>query len=99
MWVFRRLRQDDEVDFVAADFARERAEIRQRSDDVQFGRRGSGRGQNCEKDQLGFLHELKFVRAMRAEDEFELKKDRIDVPSGKKKVLLQEVVIVLQPEF
>jgi len=42
---------------------------------------------------------LKFVSAMRAEDEFPLKKDRIDLPFGEEKVLLQKIVIVLQSDL
>ena len=43
--------------------------------------------------------DLEFVRAVRAEDEFELEEDRIDVAAGEELVLLQEIVIVLQPDF
>src|SRR6266576_3016836 len=42
---------------------------------------------------------LEFVSAMCAEDEFPLKKDRIDLPCGEEKVLLQKIVIVLQSEL
>ena len=45
------------------------------------------------------MHDLKFVSAVRAEDEFELKKDRIDVAIGEEKVLFQKIVIVLQSDF
>ena len=46
-----------------------------------------------------FHIDLKFVRAVRAEDEFELKKERIFIATGQEEVLLQKVVIVLQSDF
>src|SRR6266480_1131237 len=42
---------------------------------------------------------LKFVSAMRAEDEFPLKKNGLDLPSGEEKILLQKILIVLQSDF
>src|SRR5438552_16249648 len=42
---------------------------------------------------------LKLMRTVRAEDEFELKKNRIDIATGEKKVLLEKVMIVLQSDF
>ena len=41
----------------------------------------------------------KFVRAVRAEDEFELKKNRIDVATRQEEIFLEEVMIVLQSDF
>ena len=40
-----------------------------------------------------------FVRAVRAEDEFELEENRISFALREEIVRLQEVVVVLQPEF
>ena len=37
--------------------------------------------------------------AVRAEDEFELEKNGIDVATGQEKVVFEKVVIVLQPDF
>jgi hypothetical protein len=45
------------------------------------------------------MHNLKFVGAVRAENEFKLKKDRIDVAIGEKKVFVEKVVIVLQADL
>jgi hypothetical protein len=42
---------------------------------------------------------LEFVSAVRAQDEFELEKNRIDLPFGEEKVFLKKIVIVLQPDF
>ena len=42
---------------------------------------------------------LKFMRSMCAENEFPLEKDRLDLPSGEEKVLLQKILIVLQSDF
>src|SRR3954452_9237250 len=42
---------------------------------------------------------LEFVGAMSAEDEFELEENRIGVPAGEEFVLLQEIVIVLEPDL
>jgi hypothetical protein len=42
---------------------------------------------------------LEFVSAMRAENEFELQKDRVDLAIGKEEVLLQEIVIVLESDL
>jgi hypothetical protein len=42
---------------------------------------------------------LKFVCAMRSEDELELEKDRIHISARQEKIFLQEVMIVLQPDF
>ncbi len=39
------------------------------------------------------------MRAVRAENEFELKENRIDVTIGQEEILLQKIVIVLQPEL
>jgi hypothetical protein len=36
---------------------------------------------------------------MGAEDEFPLEKDRFNLPWGKEKVLLQEILVVLQTDF
>ena len=36
---------------------------------------------------------------MSAEDEFPLKKDRLDFPCREEKVLLQKILIVLQSDF
>ena len=41
-------------------------------------------------------HDLKLVRSMRAEDEFELKENRIDLAIGEEEVRLQKIMIVLQ---
>jgi hypothetical protein len=40
-----------------------------------------------------------FVGSVRAEDELELKENRIHVASGEEKCVVDEVVIVLQPNF
>ena len=40
-----------------------------------------------------------WLGAMRAENEFELEKNRIDVAIGEEEVLLQEIVVVLQPDL
>jgi hypothetical protein len=42
---------------------------------------------------------LKFVRAVRAEDEFELEKNRIDIATGEEKCVVDKVMIVLQPNL
>src|SRR5437773_4567169 len=42
---------------------------------------------------------LKFVSAMRAENEFPLEKNGLDFPSGEEKILLQKILIVLQSDF
>src|SRR2546423_6437049 len=42
---------------------------------------------------------LKFVSTVRAENEFKLKKDRIDIAGGQEKVFGKEVVIVLQTDL
>jgi hypothetical protein len=39
------------------------------------------------------------VGAVRAKDEFPLEKDRLDFPSGKEKVLLQKILVVLQSDL
>jgi hypothetical protein len=39
------------------------------------------------------------VCTVRAEDEFELEEDRVDIAAGQEKILFQEIVIVLQPDF
>ena len=44
-------------------------------------------------------HDLKFVSAMRAKDEFPLEKNGLDLPCGEEKVLLQKILIVLQSDF
>ena len=44
-------------------------------------------------------HDLKLVRSMRAEDEFPLEKNGLDLPCGEEKVLLQKILIVLQSDF
>jgi hypothetical protein len=36
---------------------------------------------------------------MGAENEFPLQKDRLNLPWGKEKVLLQEILVVLQADF
>ena len=46
-----------------------------------------------------YVHVSKFVRAVRAEDEFELEKNRIDLAIREEEVLLQKIVIVLQSDF
>jgi len=45
------------------------------------------------------VRNLKFVSAVRAENEFKLKKDRIGVAIGEKKVFVKKVVIVLQADL
>ena len=45
------------------------------------------------------MHLSKFVRAMRAEGEFELEEDRIGLPRGEEIIRLQEIVVVLQTEL
>ena len=42
------------------------------------------------------IHDLKFVSAVRAEDEFKLKKHGIGIATGQEKRVIDEVVIVLQ---
>src|SRR5213594_1751188 len=42
---------------------------------------------------------LKFVSTVRAEDEFPLEKNGLDLPCGEEKVLLQKILIVLQSDF
>jgi hypothetical protein len=42
---------------------------------------------------------LEFVGAMRAENEFELKENRIHVASGKEECVVDKVVVVLQPDL
>ena len=44
-------------------------------------------------------YDLKFVGAVRTEDEFELQENRIDVATGQEKGFVEKVVIVLQPDF
>jgi hypothetical protein len=41
----------------------------------------------------------KLVRAVRAEDEFELEEERVSLPGGKEIVCLQKIVVVLQTEL
>ena len=45
------------------------------------------------------MHKLEFVSAVGAEDEFELKKDRIDVTIREEKVFVEKIVIVLQTDL
>ena len=42
------------------------------------------------------IHDLEFVSAVRAEDEFELKENGIDVATSEKKCVVDKIVIVLQ---
>ena len=39
------------------------------------------------------------MSTVRAKNEFPLKEDRIDLPFGEEKVLLQKIVIILQSDF
>jgi hypothetical protein len=62
----------------------------------------SDRGYNMQVKSVGIFHVdlcLKFVRSMCAENEFELKKNRIDFALREEKVFFEKVVIVLQSEF
>jgi hypothetical protein len=45
------------------------------------------------------MHNLEFVGAVRAEDEFKLEKDRIDIATREEKIFFEEIVIVLQPDL
>ena len=99
MWVLRRLREDDEIDLVAANFTRERAKIGKCGNDIQLRLRGQSTREDCGQNEKVFFHNLKFVCAVRAENKFKLKKDRIDVAIGQKEVLGEKVVIVLQADL
>jgi len=60
------------------------------------------RGYNMHVKSVGIFHVdlcLKFVCTVRAEDEFELKKDRIDIATGEEKCVVDKVMIVLQPNL
>src|SRR5439155_7817294 len=92
-------RQNRYVDFIATDFAGEGSGVRQRCDDIKFCLRRTRACDNCGKDQRSLLHELKLVSAMCAENEFALKKDRLDFPWGEEKVFLEEILVVLQSDF
>src|SRR5947207_9752559 len=46
-----------------------------------------------------FFIKLKLMRAVGAEDEFELKKDRVDVASGQEKCFVEKIMIVLEPDL
>jgi hypothetical protein len=62
----------------------------------------SDRGYNMQVKSVGIFHvdlDLKLMRSMCAENEFPLEKDRLDLPSGEEKVLLQKILIVLQSDF
>ena len=103
MRIFRWLRQNADGDILAADVARDRAEIRQRGHDVECC--GSGnredRQQDSENENL-FFHvdlSLELMCTVRTEDEFELKENRIDVAARQEKIFLEEIMIVLQTDF
>jgi hypothetical protein len=60
------------------------------------------RGYSVQVKSVGIFHvdhELKFVGAVRAENEFPLKKDRLYLPCREEKILLQKILIVLQSDF
>ncbi len=99
MRILGRLGEDDDVDLVSANFARERAEIGKCGNDIQLRLRGLSTREDCGQNEKVFFHNLKFVCAVRAENEFKLKKDRIDVAIGQKEVLGEKVVIVLQADL
>src|SRR5712692_8253501 len=99
MRVLRRLREDDEVDLVAANFTRERAKIGKCGNDIQLRLRGQSAGEDCGQNEKFFFHNLKFVRPMSTEDEFKLEKNRIDVAIGQKEIFGKKVVIVLQADL
>ncbi len=59
-------------------------------------------GYNMQVNSVGIFHIdlcLKFMRSMCAQNEFPLEKDRLDLPSGEEKILLQKILIVLQSDF
>ena len=59
-------------------------------------------GYNMQVNRVEIFHVdlgLKLMRSMCAENEFPLEKDRLDLPSGEEKVLLQKILIVLQSDF
>src|SRR6476469_7426063 len=67
---------------------------------------GQGRGDentDCEKDSFHksevISGRLEFVGAVSAEDEFELEENGIGVAAGEEVVLLQEIVVVLEPDL
>jgi hypothetical protein len=59
------------------------------------------RGCNMQVKSVGIFHTdfLKLMRSMCAENEFELKKNRIDFALREEKVFFEKVMIVLQSEF
>src|SRR5207237_3623795 len=99
MRVLRRLREDDEVDLVAANFTRERAKIGKCGNDIQLRLRGQSAREDCGQNEKDFFHNLKFVCGMRAENEFKLKKNRIDVTIRRKEGLGETVRLLLQPDL
>ena len=63
--ILGRFRQDADVDFVAADFAGERAEIRQGGDDVEFRLRASGKAQQRWMESSVLLSRFVFIISVR----------------------------------
>jgi hypothetical protein len=62
----------------------------------------SDRGYNTQVKSVGIFHVdlcLKLVRAVRAENEFELQENGIDLPIREEEIRFQEIVIVLQAQF
>src|SRR5438874_13426572 len=99
MRVVRCLRKDDHDNHIAANYSRERALNRKCDNYIQLRMRGHSTRKDCGQNEKYFFHNLKFVCAVRAENEFKLKKDRIYVAIGQKEVLGEKVVIVLQADL
>ena len=100
--IFGRLRQDGDIDIIAADLARDRSEVGQSRDDINFGlrRESPGQPEECQGECLDDIwfhkwsllrrkdYASEFVRAVRAEDEFELEENRISFALGEEIVRL-----------
>jgi hypothetical protein len=91
-----------DIDIIAADLARDRSEVGQSRDDINFGlrRESPGQPEECQGECLDDIwfhkgsllrrkdYASKFVRAVRAEDEFELEENRISFALGEEIVRL-----------
>jgi hypothetical protein len=99
VWVLSRFRQGNDVDLVSANFARKRAKIGKGGNDIELRLRCESASKDREHNKKDFFHDLEFVSTVCAENEFELKKDRIDIAIGEKKVFVEKVMIVLQTDL
>ncbi len=105
MRIFRRFRENDDIDFVAANLTRKRSEIRQGRDHLKIclsgndahGEEHADAGNAFEVFHMDLMSE--FVRTMRAENEFKLQENGIDIAPGQKIIRAEKIVVVLQADF